>query len=351
MKKLGCLLAAATLALLNTAHAQDKCAEYPLGAAKNPSALGWSKKDLAALEDTATEMQSAAMMVVQGGEVVFTHGDTEHLYLLHSLRKSIMSALIGVAVDGGAVSLDTTLAQLNIDDLPGLTDVEKSAKVRDVISARSGVYIPSAAETDAMREQRPDRGQYKPGEHWYYNNWDFNVAGHIFERTTARNYDSAFQRIFAEPLCMPDFDVFETHRFFSPGTMFAAYHIRMSARDLALFGQLFLQKGKWQDEQIISESWVDESTGHQSETGWPASWMTGYGYMWWRIKDEATAAEAKLPADMYTGAGYGGHYLTVIPSMDMVIVNRMNTDDPAAPRMSSQQYETLLQKIVELSKK
>ena len=335
------------LSLSSTALAQDgRCDTYPLPTATAPAELGWTADELGELDTLANELNSTAMMVVQNGQVVFEHGETDRLIIIHSMRKSIMSALIGIAVDGGAVSLDASLADLGIDDLQGLTDQERSATVRDVIMARSGVYIPSAAETPQMREARPDRGEFAPGEHWYYNNWDFNVAGHIFERTTGRNYDSAFQRIFAEPLCMPDFDVFETHRQHAPGTAFSAYHMRMSARDVALFGQLFLQEGEWQGEQILSADWVGESTADYSDTGWPGAWMGGYGYMWWRPAEAEVAQEHGLAPDMYTGAGYGGQYVTVIPSLDLVIINRMNTDIPDGPRMGGRDYTRVLQAVI-----
>lgn len=340
------LAGAGALALSTSALAQDRCETYPLAPAADPAALGFSESDLAGLTQLAADLESTAMMIVRGGEVVFSHGETDRLIMVHSLRKSLMSGLMGIAVDAGAVRLDQTLEELGVDDLVGLTEQERSATVRDIITSMSGVYIPSAAETPQMRESRPERGEYAPGEHWYYNNWDFNVAGHIFERTTGRNYDSAFLRLFAEPLCMPDFDVFETHRQHAPGTMFSAYHMRLSARDVALFGQLYLQNGAWEGEQILSEDWVRESTGDHADTGWPGAWMGGYGFMWWKVPDAATSEEFGLPQDLYTGAGYGGQYVTVIPSLDMVIVNRMNTDIPGGPRMGGRAYTRVLQAAI-----
>lgn len=346
----GLAVAGCALALSGPALAQEAsdCGAYPLANAADPAAIGWSESDLAALNLRAEEIGSAAMMVLQGGEVVFSYGDIERNFLLHSLRKSLMSAMIGVLVDQGAVTLDTTLAELEIDDLPGLTETELGATVRDIISARSGVYIASAAETGAMAESRPERGQHAPGEHWYYNNWDFNVAGHIFERVSHRTYNGAFQRMFAEPLCMQDWNAFNTYRFYTAGTAFAAYHIRISARDLALFGQLYLQNGEWNGEQLVSAGWVADSTATHSQTGWPGTWAGGYGYMWWRPADDETAVAAGLAPDMYTGAGAGGHYMTVIPSRDMVIVNRMDTDQQGNPRLGSTGYGELLVLILEL---
>jgi CubicO group peptidase (beta-lactamase class C family) len=346
MKLVSLLAGTAALVFSAASYAQSEtCDGYPLATAADPAAANWSASDIETLQALATELESSSLMVVQGGEIVFSHGDVEQMILLHSLRKSIMSALIGTLVDEGALSLDSTLADLQINDLQPLTETELTANVQNIISAQSGVYIPSAAETPAMAAARPERGSHAPGEFWYYNNWDFNVAGHIFERVSYRNYNSVFLREFVEPLCMQDFDIFETYRQHAPGTMFSAYHMRFSARDLALFGQLFLQNGLWNDEQILSPEWVADSTSHHAETSWNGAWMGGYGYMWWLPRNEESAAENNIPADMYTGAGYGGQYLTVIPSMDMVIVNRMNTDDPEGARMGADAYTRVLQAV------
>ena len=77
--------------------------------------------------------------------------------------------------------MSSTLAELGIDDNePSLTDVEKRATVRDLLTARSGVYHPALYETPGMAAMRPLRGSHLPGTHWYYNNWDFNALGTIY---------------------------------------------------------------------------------------------------------------------------------------------------------------------------
>ena len=122
---------------------------------------------------------SAAFMIVTRGKIVAAWGDTARTFWSHSVRKSLLSALIGQAVGEGR-SPARTLAELGIDEkaMP-LTTEERRARVIDLLQARSGVYIPAAAEVDAMRDARPKRGSHPPGTFWYYNNWDFNVLGSI----------------------------------------------------------------------------------------------------------------------------------------------------------------------------
>jgi CubicO group peptidase (beta-lactamase class C family) len=87
-----------------------------------------------------------ALRVSRSGEPVLTFGDQCRPVVVHSVRKSLISALFGQIVERGLVSLGTTLAELDVDDTPQLTAEERSATVRDLLQARSGVYLPPAAQ-------------------------------------------------------------------------------------------------------------------------------------------------------------------------------------------------------------
>ena len=162
----------------------------------------------AALEDAkrhAEAIGSAAFMVVDGGEVVTQWGDVERRYKCHSIRKSLLSALIGLHVESGAIELGKTIGELGIDDRESLTGREKAAKVIDLLMARSGVYHPAGYETDFMRNLKPARHSHGPGAWWCYNNWDFNALGTIFEKLTGKKIYEEFRDRIAKPIGMQDF--------------------------------------------------------------------------------------------------------------------------------------------------
>lgn len=73
------------------------------------------------------------------------------------------------------------------------------------MKSQSGVYRPAAAESEGMAQSRPARGSHAPGTHYYYNNWDFNVAGHILQRATVRRLYDVFDDEIAKPLGMLDY--------------------------------------------------------------------------------------------------------------------------------------------------
>jgi CubicO group peptidase (beta-lactamase class C family) len=114
----------------------------------SPAQDGWSEADLAQAQTWSQKINSTAVMVIHHGEVVAEWGDTAKRTELASVRKSFLSALIGIAVAEKKIDLDSTLAQLGIDDNPpSLTDVEKQATVRMLLEARSGVYHAALYET------------------------------------------------------------------------------------------------------------------------------------------------------------------------------------------------------------
>lgn len=280
-----------------------------------PAESGWSEAGLAALRDWGAQMPSTAFMAVHHGKVVAEWGHTARRTELASVRKSLLSALIGIAVAEGKIDLDATMASLGIDDnAPGLTEVESRATLRMLLQARSGIYHPSLYGTPAEVALRPARGSYEPGTFWYYNNWDFNALGTIYERATGAGIYEALDRLIARPIGMQDFRPEDGHYVTGPESIHRAYPMRMSARDLARFALLYLHEGNWEGRQVVPADWVRESTRAYSTT----QYGSGYGYLWW-----ITSARV-LPAGSYFAAGYGGQYAYVVPAHDLVIVNRVD---------------------------
>src|SRR5262245_2282587 len=105
-----------------------------------PEEAGFSSELLGQAWERAAELRSGAVFVVYRGHVLVAWGEIERRFECHSVRKSLVNALIGRAVAQGALKLDATLGELGIDDLQPLTAREKTARVRDLLRARSGVY-------------------------------------------------------------------------------------------------------------------------------------------------------------------------------------------------------------------
>src|SRR5580700_5269382 len=278
MRKRSGLIALLLLALAVDANSQSSVVpaeEWKRLA--SPEQAGWSAESLAKTRDYLEEIGSTSAMIVQHGVVVAAWGDVAHRSNLHSCRKSLLNFLLGIAVADGKINLDDTLEKLGIDDnKPSLTPQEKQATVRDLLEARSGVYHPTVYETKGMEEQKPRRGSHAPGTFWYYNNWDFNTLGLIYEQAVGEKiFDSFYKRI-GQPTGMQDFKPHDGRYIPGADTRFPAYVFDVSARDFARFALLYLHGGKWNGAQVVPEDWVKASTRPYSDAE-----SGGYGYLWW----------------------------------------------------------------------
>jgi CubicO group peptidase (beta-lactamase class C family) len=288
---------------------------------KSPEEAGFSSAGLARAKQYWETLDSAAVLVIHDGAVLIAWGDVERRFIVHSVRKSLMSGLYGIHVDAGNIDLDTTLAQLKIDDEnPSLNDEEKAATIRDLIRARSGVYHAAAAEPPQNR--KPARGSHRPGEHWCYNGWDFNALGTILEQEAKVKIFEEFKRCFADPLGMEDYSVGHGCYQREPEkSIHPCYHFRMSARDMARFGLLYLRRGRWKNKRILSQAWIEESTRMHSMDDW--GWHDGYGYLWWICLGN----ERFKRLGMYSARGVGEQTIDVAPGAKMVFVHRTDTYD------------------------
>ncbi len=286
--------------------------------APSPSVLGWSEEKLAEARQFSDQMGSNAVMIVDRGVVVAQWGEVARKHLVQSVRKSFLNALYGMYSNDGMIDLQATLADLGIDEIPpGLSDVEKQATVEHLLQARSGVYHEAVAEMDKMKARRPARGSHAPGTFWYYNNWDFNALGTIFEQRTGVDIYDALEHRLGRPLQMQDFTADNGRQYHQEAlSAHPVHHFAMSARDMARFGLLFLRRGRWHGRQLIPAAWIDRSTTPYSDVG---DERRGYGYMWWIGKAEAFGGHA-----LYMARGGDGHALYVVPALDVVVVHRID---------------------------
>ena len=290
-----------------------------------PEEVGYSSDLLNDAKQFAEQSGYSAVMALYDGKVFFSYGNITKNYECHSIRKPFLSSLYGIHVEQGHINLEATLEDLNIDDIPpSLTIEEKQATVKDLLKSRSGVYHDAAAETQEMKDLRPERGSHPPGTFFYYNNWDFNALGTIFEQETGTKIFEEFKKRIAEPIGMEDFSVDNCYYQYEYSlSIHPAYSFRMSARDMARFGVLYQKNGNWKGNQIVPIDWINESTTSFSILDSTAG--VGYGYMWYIIP-EASAFEQLIGASGYYHTGIGVHVVIILPELKLVLVERYDTD-------------------------
>ncbi|MGD2122508.1 MAG: serine hydrolase [Gemmatimonadota bacterium] len=309
---------------------------------------GWAQEGLRRASDFVRDSaNSTGIVVVDRGRIVFSFGDIQELSYIASCRKSILAMLYGDWVERGIIDLDMTLEEMGFDDVGGLLDIEKQAKVRHLVTARSGVYHPASNGGDDLA-RAPERGSQEPGSYMLYSNWDFNAAGAAFEYFTKRDIYDELQAQLAIPLQFEDWDR-SVHR--KGGNLSISvnpsYHMHFSTRDMARLGLLMLNEGNWNGEQVISRDWareivsvvtpLEEMNPVQRRSGY-----LGYGYMWW-ILDGPRAVGPFEGA--YTARGAMGQWITVLPALELVIAHKTNSVYDRTTSWSS--YERFIELLFE----
>lgn len=267
----------------------------------------------------AQRLRTAALIVQRGDDELLAWGDVDVPLDIRSVRKSVLSYVLGRLVAEGRLDLDATLGDLGIDDEGfRLDERERGATVRQLMAARSGVYHLAARETRSAAMYRPERGEHAPGEFWYYNNWDFNALETIAARAAGdADYCSTFARYVGPPLgienaaarCEAQKDEVSIH---------AAHALELSARELVRLARLFLDETR--QARALPEGWVDWSTEAVSDFHFLDDSRFNYGRLFWVIDPYAGLEQ---PSFMMRGAG--SIYVWVVPGADVVLVHHVRT--------------------------
>jgi CubicO group peptidase (beta-lactamase class C family) len=258
-----------------------------------------------------------SLMIVRNGYVVldayYSPYDGSFPHDIASVTKSVMTSLIGIAVDQGKIQLDQKVISFFPNrPIANLDERKKSITVRDLVSMRngmeSGCFNGDGPTLDAMRSS-PDWVQYaldrrmvhQPDTHFCYDSPGMHLLSAILQTTTGMTaLDFARQNLFA-PLGISDV-IWE----YDPqGYTHGWGDLHLKPMDAAKLGYLWLHGGRWDGKQIVSTTWVSESVQAQSRL---VGNEYGYGYGWW-----------VTPVDFYA-LGRGGQYIHVIPSMNTVLV-------------------------------
>lgn len=319
---------------------------------ENPSITGWGDTERVLFNRYLIDSTKiTGLVIIHKGQIVLEYGDIKENSYIASCRKSILAMLFGKYVENGTIDLDKTLEQLDLNDVSKLLPVEKKAKIKDIISARSGIYLNGSNGGD-FRRYAPDRGSITPGTRWLYSNWDFNVAGHIFEQETNNTIYNEIESQLSIPLQMEDWDkTLQTKNGNLKVSKFPAYHMWFSTRDMARMGLLMLREGKWKGKQVVPQNWVNEMVTQrtsylEAQKSVPLlkedGIDLGYGYMWWLIEN---TNDYRLK-NAYSAQGALGQNITVYPEIDAVLAFKTKSDNRR--RNSIQTQMKIMKKAIEI---
>lgn len=256
------------------------------------------------------------------------------LHTLQSITKSVTSILLGIALDlNENYSVETKAMSFFEDYETTSRDIRKNnITIEDLLTMRSGIewneddYTDPTNDCDLL-EKSDEWIKYVlnkhtdtiPGTRFEYNSGASVLLGKITRSITGKRIDKWAEEKLFEPLGITDYYWKQT----PDGEIDTEGGLYLKTEDLAKIGSLFLNKGKWNEQQIVSENWVISSISPIVEDVNPSnSSKTGYGYQWWVPQHTSGKSE------IFAGIGYGGQYLMVAPDYDLIIVfNGWNIND------------------------
>ncbi len=237
----------------------------------------------------------------------------ERRHMLFSLSKSFASTAVGLAVAEGRLSVEDLLVEIFPEAAPRKIGPNLAAmRVRHLLSMSTG--HDQDTTNRMIRTRNPVKAflalevEHTPGTHFAYNSGASYVLAAIVQKLTGQTLVEYLTPRLFEPLGIEG-AWWETHPV--SGVNFGGWGLNLRTEEIARFGQLYLQKGVWEGQQLIPADWVQAATSKQVSNGNDplSDWAQGYGYQFWRCQ----------PQGIYRGDGAFGQFCVVMPDQDAVL--------------------------------
>jgi hypothetical protein len=266
-----------------------------------------------------------SFMLIRHGKLLaqgwWTPYEPDDPHVLFSLSKSFTSTAIGLAIEEGLLRLDAPVISFFPEALPDrLSENLAAMQVRHLLSMSTG----HAEDTTAKLYEYPNQTwvktflslpvEYQPGTHFLYNTGATYMLSAILQKVTGQTLLEYLRPRLFEPLGVAPHSWENSPEGINTG----GFGLAMKTAGIAAFGQLYLQKGRWNGQPILTEEWVKAATSKQTETTSELNpdWVQGYGYQFWRCRNGA-----------YRGDGAFGQFCVVLPEQDAVLAITSGVED------------------------
>lgn len=298
---------------------------------------------LDAMHDRLAEWGIRSVVVVKDGQTAWQwheHGQ-DRPTAIYSCTKSILSALAGIAIGEGMIgSIEDPISEYL--PLPGDADPRlRQIRIRHLLAMTPGFDWPDFDKPYNAMKRSDDWVRFvlmtpvvhEPGEAFTYNSGGSHLLAAIIARVTGRPVLRFATDVLFGPLGMRQVRWNEQNGIHEGGT---GLHLR--AADLAKFGVLYAQGGRWAGSRIVPESWIADSTTAVTKglVNYKPSIYGSYGYHWW-----VSAGQPAHVPNYYFAFGYGGQYLAIAPEAGLVAVVRRaltGRNDALKSRMLLHEY-------------
>jgi CubicO group peptidase (beta-lactamase class C family) len=277
-----------------------------------------------------------AVLVARHGRIAyeryFNGWTRDRAHTLQSVSKSVTSLLAGIAVGDGRLSVDQPVVGFFPDYAPirNLDDRKRAMRVEDLLTMRTGLdWSESPYEGSPLQQLNESSGDWvrfvvdwpmrdPPGARWEYVSGGTIVLGGVIGRAAGERVDSlAAERLF-EPLEMRNYAWYHNTGNGFPHT---GGGLLLRPRDVLKLGQLVLDGGRWNGQQVVPEAWIAASTRRVTTPSFGfGPHAMGYGYLWWIGSLDDAMNPRNETGDIIVAAGTGGQWIFVVPRYDLVMV-------------------------------
>lgn len=284
----------------------------------SPESQGIRSEDVGAYFDSMRNLEKGEahqIVVLRHGKIVgtFSHRpyDVAQQHTLYSVSKTFVAVAVGIAIEEDLLRLDDRVAQFFPEKIPeNSSENLKSMTIRHLLTMSSGIR-----PDWEMRNRQTDwisfflkKNVQTPGLEFQYDSMVSYLLSAIVQKVTGKRVVDLLNECVFRPMEINDAEWEESPEGINTG----GWGMRMSALSMAKFGQLLLNKGEWNGEQLVSSEWVEEMTKPQISTNKNST----YGYQIWQCGYPAA----------YRADGAFGQYIIVAPNEDMVFaITQANT--------------------------
>lgn len=246
----------------------------------------------------------------------------EKQHKIYSVTKSVLSILVGIAIDKGYIPhINTSIATYFPNIKNGSAD--KEITIKHLLTMSLGLHfpgneamIPSKNWVEFVLDQPME---YPPGKEMVYSCGSSQLLSSIIQKTTGMDTVTFAQRHLFTPLGITNYK----WNYDSQGIAIGGFGLTMRTYDLLKIGVLCLNKGLWNSKQIVPSYWVDESTTAMLKVGNTLS----YGYHWWILTNNDN--ENPIP-NTFFAMGKNGQYIFVVPNCKLVAAFTSDIQDDAS---------------------
>ncbi|MCL1795458.1 MAG: beta-lactamase family protein [Clostridia bacterium] len=301
---------------------------YPV---KTPEAMGVRSLAIdGAIKSIREEhgLELHSFLMLRGGALIhesyFRDNEAERLHTLYSVSKSFMSTAVGLAQAEGALCLDDLLYGF-FPEHAALCDSERKRRVtlRHMLMMSGGFENNEVRifgnKTDLLKNALSQPVIHEPGTVFNYYTLGSYLLSAAFQRVRPEGIHAYLKRKLFAPMQITRSRWSKSSEKIDLG----GFGLSLSAYDMTKLGQLYLQNGNWEGQQLLPQSWAREATAKQMDNDRPeasADWRKGYGYQFWRNGFGGFRAD-----------GMFGQYIVVLPEKEAVIVMTGNLNDMQIP--------------------